>query len=33
MSSSSAIVNFGIMTEANDFFVLENKTKLVTEAA
>ena len=33
MSSSSAIVNFGLMTEANDFFVLENKTKLVTEAA
>ena len=33
MSSSSSIVNFGLMTEANDFFVLENKTKLVTEAA
>ena len=33
MSSSSAIVNFGLMTEANEFFVLENKTKLVTEAA
>ena len=33
MSSSSSIVNNGLMTEANDFFVLENKTKLVTEAA
>jgi len=31
LSSSSTLVNNGLMTEANDFFILENKTKLVTE--
>jgi len=31
MSNSALLVNNGLMTEANDFFILENKTKLVTE--
>tara|TARA_R110000744_G_scaffold45241_2_gene100470 strand:- start:376 stop:3432 length:3057 start_codon:yes stop_codon:yes gene_type:complete len=31
MSNTAAILNNGLMTEANDFFVLENTTKLVTE--
>ena len=31
MSNSALFVNNGLMTEANDFFILENSTKLVTE--
>jgi hypothetical protein len=31
MSNSALLVNNGLMTEANDFFILENNTKLVTE--